>query len=313
MWKKYLYDLYTIVSFLLHIPFFLLQIMGVYAYWGNVQIVSGIIFQMTVCFDGLVILVYFTYHRKYLLQMFEKLRTEFLPYINKVGLAPKQAEIMREKTKFASILTTVYIVIFVVVMSAWCVLPFFVKCWSYQPQVDSANLTDAGEHFEYFVIATWMPDNAIDFPTYEIIYASQFLYIWSIVANFTVGNMVFSTIYFGISLQFRLLAAAIRDIDNICIDVRVNPTQQDNDYSEGTWHDTNTEAYQRATPEGVTQASSSMVPPSVEFLHKEMSAEASMASMTDFVKRGPIAENETNINETAYMIECINYHQCLLK
>jgi hypothetical protein len=74
--------------------------MGVYAYWGNVPIVAGIIFQITVCFDGLVILVYFTYHRKYLLHMFDVLGTEFLPYIKKVGRYQKQDTLRRKSTKF---------------------------------------------------------------------------------------------------------------------------------------------------------------------------------------------------------------------
>lgn len=313
-WKSFLYDAYTVMSFLLHVPFLLFQIMGIYVYWGNLQIVTGIIFQMTVCFDGLVILVYFTYHRKYLLEMFEMLRTKFLPYINKVGLSPKQEEIMREKTKFANTLATILAIIYVFVTGSWCVLPFFVKFWSLEREkAYPANVTIAGEHFQYFVLATWLPDNAFAFPTYEIMYSGQFFYTWSMVAHFTVGNMVFSLIYYGLSLQFRLLAAAIRDIDKICIDLNVDTTQQSNDYSEGMSHDTNTQVYQRGSLEGVTQTGTSMGAPSVKFLKKGISDDAYMADLTDPTDWDAAAEDEPKCNETAYMIECINYHQLLLK
>jgi uncharacterized membrane protein len=290
--------------------------MGVYVYWGNLQLVTGIIFQMTVCFDGLVILVYFTYHRKYLLQMFELLRTEFLPYINKVGSSQKQEEIMREKTKFANTLTTILIIIFVVVMSAWCVFPFFVKYWSHEEETEMSNITSVGEHFEYFVIATWIPDNAFTFPTYEIIYACQFFYIGSIVANFTVGNMVFSLIYYGISLQFRLLSAAIQDIDDIYKDFKEDVTQEDNNYSDGTIldsHDSNTEVYHRGTIQGVTQTRSSTDTFSVKFLDKKSSAGACSGDMRDSTDWDVVTTNRASYNETTYMIECINYHQRLLK
>jgi hypothetical protein len=312
-WKSFLYDSYTVGSFLLHVPFFLFQIMGIYVYWGNLQIVTGIIFQMTVCFDGLVILVYFTCHRRYLLQMFELLRTKFLPCINKVGLSSKQEEIMREKTKFANTLATVLAIIYIFVTSAWCVLPIFVKYWSQEGEPYPANVTNAGEHFKYLVLATWLPDNALTFPTYQIIYSSQFFYTWSMVAHFTVGNMVFSLIYYGISLQFRLLAAAIRDIDKICIDLNVDATLQCIDYTEGISHDTNTQAYQRATFEGVTQTGTSMGAPSVKFLKREMSDDANMADLMDPRDWGSAAENVPNCSEISYMIECINYHQHLLK
>ncbi|PNF18076.1 hypothetical protein B7P43_G03324 [Cryptotermes secundus] len=281
--------------------------LGVYVYWGNLQIVSGIIFQMTVCFVGLVILVYFTYNRKYLLEIFELLRTEFVPYINKVGSTSKQEEIMKEKTKFASRLTTILIIIFFVVMSAWSVFPFFVKYWSYEKETEIANFTEAGEGFVYFVIATWIPDNAFSFPTYEIIYACQFFYIWSVVAHFTIGNMVFSSIYYGISLHFRLLASAIREIDDIFIDLKENLPQEDNNYSEGTKLaslDSVTGAYQRVALEEVTPLPKDTSP--VKFLHKEMSVGAYRGESTNCGKR-------TSCNETVYIIECINYHQRLLK
>jgi hypothetical protein len=290
--------------------------MGVNVHWGNLQIVTGIIFQMTVCFDALVILVYFTYHRKYLLQMFESLRTDFLPYINKVGSFSKQEEIMREKIKFANILTTILIIIFVVTMSAWSVFPFFVKYWSHEEETEIANITDVGEHFEYFALATWIPDNAFTFPTYEIIYACQFFYIWYMVAHFTIGNMVFSSIYYGISLQFRLLTAAIQGIDDIFIDLKENLTQEDDNYSERTKldsHDSEKEVYQRGALEGVTQSQSSKDTSSGKFLDKERSTDAYRGGVTDITDWDAEAKIRSSRNETTYMIECINYHQRLLK
>jgi hypothetical protein len=291
--------------------------MGVYVFWGNLRIVTGIIFQMTVCFDGLVILVYFTYHRKYLIKIFEMLGTKFVPYLKKVGSSKKQDEIMRETTKFSNTMTKIIMIIFVSTMSAWSVFPFFVKYWSHeQEEAQIANYTNVRVHFEYFALATWLPDNAITFPMYEIIYACQFIYAWSMVANFTVGNMVFSLIFYGISMQFQLLATAIRDIDDICTDLKADLKNKEDKRSNRTLlaSDTSdTEAYDTDTIRGTLQSSTDAF--SLKFLNEEGSADTYGIPCTDITDsvHWDVTTYTTSSSETAYMIECINYHQCLLK
>lgn len=316
-WKSIMYDVYTFLSFIFHIPFFLFQIMGVYVFWGNLQIVTGIIFQMTVCFDGLVILVYFTYHRKYLVKIIEMLGTKFVPYLRKVGSSKKQDDIMREAIKFSNTMTKILMIIFVVVMSAWCVFPFFVKYWSHEQEAEISNYTNVRVHFEYFVIATWLPDNAFTSPMYEIIYACQFFYIWSIVANFTVGNMVFSSIFYGISIQFQLLATSIRDIDDICTDLNAEFKNKEDMRSDRTHlasDISDKEAYDRYPLRGTFQSSTDTF--QVKFLNDEAFAgayEICCKDITDSAHWNDVTTDTNTCSETAYMIECINYHQCLLK
>jgi hypothetical protein len=318
-WKSILYDVYTFLCLVFHIPFFTFQIMGVYVFWGNLQIVTGIIFQMMVCFDGLAILVYFTYHRKYLIKIFDTLGSKFVPYLNRVGSLKKQDEIMRETTKFANTMTKILIIIFVVVMSAWCVFPFFVKYWSHEQEAESANYTNVQVHFEYFVIAMWLPNNAFTFPIYEIIYACQFFYIWSIVANFTVGNMVFSSIFYGISIQFQLLATAIRDIDDICIDLKADLRRKEEHRKDRTLLASDiadTDVFDRDPFRGTLQSSRDTA--LLNRLDEEICGDANEISswdilVPDSVDLKEVTNYATSSSETAYLIECIRYHQCLLK
>jgi hypothetical protein len=315
-WKSFLYDFYTVLSFIFHVPFFILQIMGVYANWGNVTVVAGILFQMMVCFDGLVILVYFTYHRKYLVHMFEMLGTEFLPYIKKIGSYQKQDTLMRESTKFSITMTNILMIIFVIVMSAWCVFPFFVKCWSHDPDEELANNTTGRQRFEYFVIATWLPDDALNFPTYEIMYACQFFYIWSVVTNFTVGNMVFSSMFYGISIQFQLISAAIQDIDDICVDFKANDRSQKDNSLNVTKLDTNVadrdicsvETFQEPNQ---TQSSADRL--SLNPINNVDTSDMPCRDVIDSADWPALYANRPNFAETMYMIECIHYHQRLLK
>jgi hypothetical protein len=136
------------------------------------------------------------------------------------------------------------------------------------------------------------------------------------VAHFTVGNMVFSSIYYGISLQFRLLSAAIQDIDDICVDLKEDLTQEDDKYSEGTKpnsHDSDREACQRGALDRVTKTLLSTDTFSVKFLDRGTSVGAYTGDVEDSEDLYAAPKNRTSRNETAYMIECIKYHQCLLK
>ena len=315
-WKSVLYDLYTLLSFVFHVPLAILQMVGVYAYWGNVPVVAGIIFQMTVCFDGFVILVYFTYHRKYLVRIFEMLETEFLPYIREVGRYQKQDTILRDSTKFSNTMTKTLMIIFVFTMSAWCIFPFFVKQLTHDPEKELANNTTGRLHFEYFVIATWIPDNALTFPTYEIIYACQFFYIWSVVANFTVGNMVFCSVFYGIAIQFKLLSAAIRDIDYICLDFKVHLMNQEDNTSNGAILNSNvadTEIGNVGTFREPKQTHSATEKFSLNPISNVDRRDTPCGDVIDSADWPALYANGPNCTETMYMIECIKYHQRILK
>jgi hypothetical protein len=315
-WKSVLYDLYTVLSFMVHIPFCILQTFGLYAYWGNVPVVAGIIFQITVCFDGLVILIYFTYHRKYLVRVFEMLLTEFLPYIRRVGLYQTQDKIMEESTKVLNRWAKTFMITFVFSMSAWCVFPFFVKQWSYDPDKELANNTTGRLHFEYFVIATWIPDNAFTSPTYEIIYACQFFYIWSAVTNFTAGNMAFSYIFYSIATQFHLLSSAIQDIDYICVDFEPNLMNQEDSSLTGKIFNSNfadTVIYDAETRREPKPKNSSTDRFTSNPINNVDIFDTPFGHVTDSTDWPALYENSSNSTETLYMIECIQYHQRILK
>jgi hypothetical protein len=315
-WKSFLYDVYTMLCIISHIPFFSLQILGVYAYWGNLPVVAGIIFQMMVCFDGLVIIVYFTYRRKHVVHIFEMLRTEFLPYIRKVGRYQKQDTIMRESTNFSNRMNNIYMVIFVIVMSAWCVIPFFVKQLSHDPEKELANNTTGQLHLEYFVLGTWIPDNAYTFPTYEILYAGQFFYVWTVVTSFTVGNLVFTSMFYGIAIQFQLISAAIQDIDYICVDFEANlMNQEGNNLNENIFNSNvaHSNICNVETLREPKQTHSSTDKFSLNQINNVDVRDSPCGDAIDSADWPALYAERPNYAETMYMIECIKYHQRLLK
>jgi hypothetical protein len=244
------------------------------------------------------------------------LETEFLPYIRKVGRYQKQDTIMRESTKFSVRVIKTLMFTFCFTMSAWCILPFFIKQFSYDPVKELANNTTGRQHFEYFVIATWYPDNVLTFPTYEIFYACQFFYIWAVVTNFTVGNMVFFSIFYGIAIQFQLLSAAIRDIDYICVDFMSNLMNQEDNTSNGTIFnsdDSDTEIGNVEKLREPKQTHSSTDRFSLNPINNVDRRDTLCGDAIDSADWPALYANRPNCAETMYIKECIQYHQRILK
>ena len=244
------------------------------------------------------------------------LETEFLPYIRKVGRYQNQDIIMRESTKFSNKMTKILMIIFVIAMSAWSIFPFFVKQWSHDPEKELANNTTERLHFEYFVLAMWIPDNAFTFPTYEIIYACQCFYVWSLVTCFTVGNMVPSSIFYGIAIQFQLLSAAIRDIDYICIDFKANLMNEEDSTSSGTIFNSNVADTEIGNVEKLRepkQTYSSTDRFQLNPINNVDRRDTAFRDVTDSADWPALHANRPIFAETMYMIECIKYHERLLK
>ena len=244
------------------------------------------------------------------------LETEFLPYIRNVGRYHKQDTIMRESTKFANKMTKTLMIIFVIVLSAWCVFPFFVKQWSYDPKKELANNTTGQVHFEYFVLAMWIPDNVFTFPTYEIFYACQLFYAYSLVANFTFGNLVFSSMYYGIAIQFQLLSAAIRDIDYICVDFKAKLMDQEDDASNGTIFGSNVADTEIGNVETLRESNQTHKSTDRFSLNPINNVDRSDTPCGDVIESADwpaLYANRPNFAETMYMIQCIQYHQRILK
>ena len=207
-------------------------------------------------------------------------------------------------------------IICVVGMSTWCVFPFLLKHWSYDPDDELANNATGRLHFEYFVIATWIPENALTFPVYYIIYACQFFYIWSVVSTSTVGNMVFSSIFYGITTHFQLLSAAIRDIDDIYVDFNADLVKQEYVTLSGTTLHSNiveTKLYNTETLREPKQTHLSTDNFSLTPINNVVARDMPCRDAMESADLPAPCANTRNCAEIAYMIQCIRYHQRLLQ
>jgi hypothetical protein len=128
--------------------------------------------------------------------------------------------------------------------------------------------------------------------------------------------MVFSSMFLGIAIQFRLLSAAIRDIDYICVDFEANIVNQEDNTSTGTIFNSDvadTEIGNVETFRESKQTHSSTDRFSLNPINNVDRYDTPCGDVIDSADWPALYANGPNSAETLYMIECIQYHQRLLK
>jgi hypothetical protein len=307
-WKYNLYNIFSAVTFLSYIPLIIMQCIGIYKYSGNLTLLTVIIFQLAAYFDGMVNMAYFMYHRKRLLKMFYLTENIFNPFMQKVGTAEKQTDIIGRNKKFERIITTVAMGAFLADMCTWCVLPSIVRYFAYFRQDES----QAEEHLEYFILVMWLPEYASVFPYYEMLHIFQFLSVWGVVANYAAGKLVIVSLFYHLSAQFRILSSAIEDIDILC---RSNLT-------EGECH-----IFEEETELDITDTNISSLSFTGDNVKRRLDL-CEMGNQNPVLKdyTSPLEATEMLVrthtlssavkefsSEVTYLTNCIIYHQNLLK
>lgn len=319
--KYNLYRMFSAATFISFIPLIVMQIMAIYKHSGDLMIVTAIIFQLAAYFDGMVTMAYFVYHRKRLLNTFYLMENKFTPLMKKVGISEKQTEIMRRNKKFESVLSKVAMGAFLGDMCTWCVLPTIMRYIAYFREEETVNDDDyeVKEHFEYFCLVIWLPERATEFPIYQILHSLQFFSVWGVVANYASGKLITVSIFYHLSNQFRVLSTAIEDIDVLCND---DDTTKDETKSlelmmvmQSTPDDTKVSAnilnrhHVRGGRNSVTKFSVIRTQNSGGQLDTSTANSANVFA-TDFVL---LSTAEDRDDEVTYLINCIRYHQALLR
>jgi hypothetical protein len=318
--KYIFYRIFSAATFISYIPLIVMQVMGIYKHSGNLMLVTAIIFQLAAYFDGMVTMAYFIYHRKRLLNTFYLMENKFNPFMKKVGIPEKQAEIIGRNKKFEIILSMVAMGAFLADMCTWCVLPSIVRYFAYLGEEETVDDDDyeVKEHFEYFILVMWLPQRATEFPVYEMLHVLQFFSVWGVVANYASGKLITVSIFYHLSNQFRILATAIEDIDLLCNDD--DPAKDENKLLElmmvvkSTPDDTNVSANilnrnnVRGGRNSVTKFSVIQTQNSGGQLDTSSVNSANIFAAEFMLLSGA----EDCEDEVTYLTNCIRYHQALL-
>jgi hypothetical protein len=312
--KYNLYRVFSVATFLSFTPLIIMQIMGIFKYSGNLMLVTVIIFQLAAYFDGMVNMAYFIYHRTRLLNTFYLMENKFNPFMQRVGTAEKQTEIILGNKKFEKIISIVAMAAFLGDISTWCVLPSIVRYVAYFREEEAMEDEEVKEHLEYYVLVMWLPEKADVFPLYEILHIFQFFSVWGVVANYAAGKLITVSLFYHLSSHFRILASAIEDIDTLC---NTNLTKDEcNTFSE--------EITLKTSPNDTDISSVKFTVDDIRRRRELFVMETQNVTGKDYTspfEYTKICAREDTTSSTGpgyssevtYLTHCIEYHQTLLK
>ncbi|PSN53662.1 Odorant receptor 1 [Blattella germanica] len=303
-WKNFLYNIFSLLTFLSFIPLIIMQLTGFYVYGNKLNLILVIAFQLAAYFDGMVTMAYFVWNRKRLLTMFLLMETKFIPLMSKVGRPEKQKTILAKNWRFCKVITTVAIGAFLADMATWCVLPSVVRYMAYLHEEEEVE--GEPEHkMEYFVLVMWLPQNATAFPRYEMLHVFQFFSVWGVVANYAAGKLIIVTLFYHLATHFNILSSAIQDIDDICVnELSANEDMRLVVKQLAISHETN---------------DSSVIEGALNLNLRSKIVQEKRLCPVDLdpdninVKESDIFGRLTYPDEVTYLTDCVIYHQELLK
>jgi hypothetical protein len=337
--KSFLYNILTAASLLSLVSHIVSEVWAMYEHRNKLEMVNALIFQIALFIHTTTLTYFFVFHRKHLARLLESLEIQFVSLIEKVGSPFRHGPIIREASKQASILTWIMIIVWFVVFFAWGVLPLIVRYYDILTSTEQRteeSLDSRDEYLKYFGLLLWLPPNIDKFPTYELVYAFNFLATYAVSTCFTAAHAVFFIFMYNISTHFKILTSCLESIDEIFPQTMETtnecPTDEEalNINSTPNAHSLDDEMFSPVTAEGVMSSG-----------RKGVQHESGRNQLTDlrgaffdedndnhmttsilslsectkskFLSKASEELTSTDDNMHRYLIDCIKYHQALLQ
>lgn len=213
-WKHSLFVTISTVYISLYFPQMYAMVAAAYEYWGNIDMVTKILFQITTAVEAGILTSYFIVRRKKLALLFDMMETNFIPHIEKVVTPENKRRIIKEASKRSVTITYILMFIFSSVILGWICLPLIRKYNDASVQADIQVMSENA--WNYYCYILWLPKEMVSGPfMYEIIYLCQVLTIYVVVGHYTGCNVILFFFMFHISTHLKLLASSFEDMRKV--------------------------------------------------------------------------------------------------
>jgi hypothetical protein len=199
---KFLYKVFITVILITFIIALIGQLMAVYAYWGDIPVISITVSHMSGLILAIMSCVYFLQIKDKFLNLIDLLRTEFL---NRVK--PKYMEFIHIAERQIIVYLLIAVLNTIDLVAIWVVRPIL-KIRSYE----NNNATTKEQDIERLIFVIWAPFEIYDSPQFEIIIVVQMLAsMFSALTLFPV-DVIFLSLMSHAAAQFKVLCAMLNDM-----------------------------------------------------------------------------------------------------
>jgi hypothetical protein len=302
------------------------MLIAIYKYWGNIDMITKLLFQIMFLADSLILTSYFIVRGRKLAVLFDMLETNFVLYIDNLVTPENKLEILKETSRKSVIMTCILVSIFLSVILGWVFSPLVLKYIDKSAGNDIENNSE--EIWKYYCYILWLPKELLEYHMYIMIYICQVLTVYISVSHYTSCNLILFSLMFHISTHFKLLVSSFENIGKVLL---IETNKMEDQISSLRWpilfvDNTFNSGLIPGSCKAVSNSEKTVT--SVEgekpcLSNLSQYSENILSPVTEDMSgnQAPEHENVDNLTGTAfyeqqtneYFINCIRYHQAILE
>jgi len=309
-WKVIFYNTFSIVAIIWCFPPLLALLYSIYENWGDISVVTGMVFQLSFFVNCIGTYVYLILNRNSLQTIIATSEEAFGRRIkhlelDRIGLYDT---VMAQARRQNTILTRTVFTLNAIAYIFWTIFPFIL--WSIQTENDLRNVENSeinrsyGDgQWKFFCFRMWLPQNATQTPMYQFIYIYQALENSFLISLHVTHIMITLSLMIYLTFQFKVLTASLERVDD------VQPYLKDVRISDGEISGIKPKEHsQSGNEENLTNMNKNIgYSGRYEVLHRDES--------DGWVKTDKLEMLHIQDDEEAYcfLVNCVKYHQFILQ
>ena len=222
LWKVIFYYTYSIVAIIWCFPPLLALLYSIYENWGDVSVVTGMVFQLSFVVNCIGIYVYLILNRNSLQTIIATSEEAFGSHVKHLDLdiVGLYDTVMAQACRQNTILTRSVLTLNALGSIFWTIFPFIL--WSTQTENEVRNIEnseinmsyDDGQ-WKYFCFRMWLPQNATQTPIYQFIYIYQALENSFLILLHVTHITITLSLMLNLTSQFKVLTVCLERIDDV--------------------------------------------------------------------------------------------------
>lgn len=214
LWKYRAYRLCQVLSYILYALVLVLQILGLYNYWGDMVITTDNMAVTGTLLIGYIPTVFAIRNSSKICNLIDYLETRSILTFKRIRSNRKHIKVIQEAKNLASYVRWFALMSLLITIFFWTVYPLVLLMVNNEPALtrDDENLR---AKFQYLVYVMWIPSDASQSYMYWIFYLLQVI-TFSTALIYLIGLIpLYLSLITYATAQFKIVSTALNEIDEL--------------------------------------------------------------------------------------------------
>jgi hypothetical protein len=212
LWKYRAYRFCQVLSYILYILVLVLQVLGLYHYWGDMVITTDNVAVTGALMIGYVPTLFAIRNSSKICNLIEYLETRSIFTLKSMRSNRKHMKVIKEAKSLASYVTWFALISLLVTIFFWTIYPLVLLMVSSE-RADRRDAENLRAKFQYLVYIMWIPSDASESYMYWIIYLLQVI-TFSKALIYLIGLIpLYLSLITYATAQFKIVSTALNEID----------------------------------------------------------------------------------------------------